>query len=347
MVGANYTGGRRNAAKARSKDTTGRLQRGHFSKQRLGILTDALRARRADHHSLSHDPNLVSDPRPGSLVSLFGHSVCAPAATVYDISLGHAKRDLAQKQRQKPQAFRLRQNDGYPLSLSGEGSLDQSDQNDTPTVTSIESSASLALTEKGEPGSVSGLYTLIPATTPTVNSSCSTPPPQSTPVTEISPRQRSNILDSLDVSGRKYRRFLRTLVHHNTLRHLPHILPYTDVHFLNTRSRTQFIPFPDHHSHDHACSTNPSADAGILPFPARSLSLCLVPCSPFVPFQNIHLFSDCMLRPCFVSFSAELLWLTTLQYRNKHPSSDRPNTFSAKLAWCLPLSRYPATLPLS
>ncbi|KAI0346544.1 hypothetical protein BDW22DRAFT_1425997 [Trametopsis cervina] len=42
MAGANYMGGRRNAAKARIKDENGRLQKCHFGKQRLSILTKGL-----------------------------------------------------------------------------------------------------------------------------------------------------------------------------------------------------------------------------------------------------------------------------------------------------------------
>ncbi|KAH7903303.1 hypothetical protein BJ138DRAFT_1131424 [Hygrophoropsis aurantiaca] len=34
MAGANYMGGKRNAAKARTKDKTGRIHKGHFGKQR-------------------------------------------------------------------------------------------------------------------------------------------------------------------------------------------------------------------------------------------------------------------------------------------------------------------------
>ncbi|KAJ7880993.1 hypothetical protein B0H14DRAFT_2705708, partial [Mycena olivaceomarginata] len=37
--GANYMGGKRNAARARSKDTTGRAQKNHFTRQRRDILS--------------------------------------------------------------------------------------------------------------------------------------------------------------------------------------------------------------------------------------------------------------------------------------------------------------------
>ncbi|KAI0734226.1 hypothetical protein C8Q72DRAFT_456176 [Fomitopsis betulina] len=42
MGGANYMGGKRNFVKARAKDATGKAQRNHFGKQRLGILTKGL-----------------------------------------------------------------------------------------------------------------------------------------------------------------------------------------------------------------------------------------------------------------------------------------------------------------
>ncbi|KAI0340058.1 hypothetical protein BDW22DRAFT_1360547 [Trametopsis cervina] len=42
MAGANYMGGRSNAAKAQINDENGRLQKCHFGKQRLSILTKGL-----------------------------------------------------------------------------------------------------------------------------------------------------------------------------------------------------------------------------------------------------------------------------------------------------------------
>ena len=211
MVGANYTGGRRNAAKARSKDTTGRLQRGHFSKQRLAILTDALRSRRPDHQPLTcsrpaaaaDHPNPTSNPRSGSL-----YSTPTPAATIYDISLGHAQRDLAQKK-----ALR---NGGGPFLPTR---LDPCVRNDLPAVTPVDSSTSLALTGKGEPDPAAAPQTLLPpscATTPSPPSH-SLPQPNSpqespfrrrsllerqpAPVTRL---PRSKILDLIHISDREH-----------------------------------------------------------------------------------------------------------------------------------------------
>ena len=216
MVGANYTGGRRNAAKARSKDTTGRLQRGHFSKQRLGILTDALRSRRPDHQSpprSTDDPNLASNPRSGSLVPPSGYSTCTPAATVYDISLGHAQRDLARKHPTRHD---------FSPSISGLPDLNPYSQNDLPAVAPVGPSAPLALTERGEPEPASNAQTLLPATPSTAIPSCPTlssprrsqpqpsphPGPASlpegpAPVTELHSKRRSKILDLIDISDRE------------------------------------------------------------------------------------------------------------------------------------------------
>lgn len=47
MTGANYTGGKRNMAIARSRDAA-RLHKSHFSRQRLGILTTGLGPRTND-----------------------------------------------------------------------------------------------------------------------------------------------------------------------------------------------------------------------------------------------------------------------------------------------------------
>ncbi|KAH9481759.1 hypothetical protein JR316_0006286 [Psilocybe cubensis] len=44
MPGANYMGGKRNAMKARAKDTIGRQEKGHFGRQRLNILSQGLSA---------------------------------------------------------------------------------------------------------------------------------------------------------------------------------------------------------------------------------------------------------------------------------------------------------------
>jgi hypothetical protein len=221
MVGANYTGGRRNAAKARAKDTTGRLQRGHFSKQRLGILTDALRSRRPDHQSLARSrPSAAADDPNLTPNSWSGYSTCAPAATVYDISLGHAKRDLAEKQQRQPAQYNshLRRNGSGPFSpplQPGLPHLDPRVRNDLPAVTPVDS---LALTVNGKPDT---MQTLLPAT---AISSCATPSSpsrsepafhrtslpeqQSTPITEM-PKRRSKILDLINISDREHL-FFRT-----------------------------------------------------------------------------------------------------------------------------------------
>ncbi|XP_006459041.1 hypothetical protein AGABI2DRAFT_116000 [Agaricus bisporus var. bisporus H97] len=71
MAGANYMGGRRNAAKARSRDKTGRIQKDFFGRRRLNILSKGLAAA----------------PRSREVVT--GGSVLATHAP---IELGHAKK---------------------------------------------------------------------------------------------------------------------------------------------------------------------------------------------------------------------------------------------------------------
>ncbi|KIP11169.1 hypothetical protein PHLGIDRAFT_157855 [Phlebiopsis gigantea 11061_1 CR5-6] len=62
MAGANYMGGRRNAAKARVRDTDGRLQRSHFSKQRFPVLAKGLARNLVppDRTSAHHEAILVA-----------------------------------------------------------------------------------------------------------------------------------------------------------------------------------------------------------------------------------------------------------------------------------------------
>ena len=258
MVGANYTGGRRNAAKARSKDTTGRLQRGHFSKQRLGILTDALRSR-PDHQSLSRSRPSAVTGNPNL------NSACTPAATIHDISLGHAKRRLAQEQRRQSAQLDLHPHSNDPVSFSpsqqpGKPRLDPSVRNDLSPVTSAQSSTSLALTVKGKPDPAPSLQTLLPATASAAifPSSPFLPQPQTSShpepafprasLPELQSKRRSKILDLLDISDRKRFSSLRIppfptlhmlgIPHHKiTARlavyriahYLPHTPPWTSI----------------------------------------------------------------------------------------------------------------------
>lgn len=214
MVGANYTGGRRSAAKARSKDTTARLQRGHFSKQRLGILTDALRSRRPDHRSLSRppvagNPNLTAHHRPGSLISPSGYSACMPVATVHDISLRHAKRNLARQHPQPQLRQSLQQHPHLHRNRDALSTSLQPEQHrlDLLTVTSRESpQIPHALTGTGELDPASGLQTLLPATTSVGQLSPPSHPEPTSPEkrpTSFTAKRRSNILDLIAASDRK------------------------------------------------------------------------------------------------------------------------------------------------
>lgn len=291
MVGANYTGGRRNAAKARSRDTTGRLQRGHFSKQRLGILTDALRSRRPDHQpptrpATDDNPNLTSNPRSGSFVSPSRCFTSAPAATVYDISLRHARSDLAQKQ------LRLRK----PAH---------------PAVTSP------VLTGKGEAFSP---QTLPLATTSAAIPSCATtastpntlpqpsrrPEPafprrsflqkQPAPVTRIPSKRQSKILDLIDISDREHilssAGSLGACVrHHPTVLTVPCRLLYIVSHPIHPTNHihctrvphSQSIPILDRRSRDHTSSMKLTDDAGIVSFSECIPTLCSPSWHPSCP----------------------------------------------------------------
>ncbi|KAF9448654.1 hypothetical protein P691DRAFT_800434 [Macrolepiota fuliginosa MF-IS2] len=75
MAGANYTGGRRNAAKARSRDKTGRIQKDFFGRRRLNILSKGLGVL----------------PRSEEIVT--GWSNCSVAARD-SIELGHARKTI-------------------------------------------------------------------------------------------------------------------------------------------------------------------------------------------------------------------------------------------------------------
>ncbi|KAF9815621.1 hypothetical protein IEO21_04481 [Rhodonia placenta] len=76
MAGANYMGGKRNAAKARAKDSIGNAQRSFFGKQKLGILTKGL--------SKSYNRNSGENAVPSS-------------RGLPEISLAHAHRDLSSR----------------------------------------------------------------------------------------------------------------------------------------------------------------------------------------------------------------------------------------------------------
>ncbi|KAJ6608670.1 hypothetical protein B0H10DRAFT_2066904 [Mycena sp. CBHHK59/15] len=74
--GANYMGGKRNAARARSKDITGRAHKNFFGRQRLHILSKALGG--------------ISRATSGGNSSGYG-----PRVSASDIGLAHAHSALA------------------------------------------------------------------------------------------------------------------------------------------------------------------------------------------------------------------------------------------------------------
>ncbi|KAH9902817.1 hypothetical protein C8Q73DRAFT_22876 [Cubamyces lactineus] len=67
MPGANYMGGKRNAARARVKDATGKVQRNHFGKKRFEILRTGLSKGQA---TTSHAQNVRGGLNPRAEISL-------------------------------------------------------------------------------------------------------------------------------------------------------------------------------------------------------------------------------------------------------------------------------------
>ncbi|OSD06352.1 hypothetical protein PYCCODRAFT_1464305 [Trametes coccinea BRFM310] len=83
MPGANYMGGKRNAARARVKDATGKAQRDHFGKKRFEILRTGLSK---GHGSARGQPSgMGSGPR-----------------VIPEISLAHAPRARKQPDLYRP-----------------------------------------------------------------------------------------------------------------------------------------------------------------------------------------------------------------------------------------------------
>ncbi|KAI0091369.1 hypothetical protein BDY19DRAFT_991928 [Irpex rosettiformis] len=89
MAGANYMGGRRNAMKARARDTDGKLQKNHFGKQRLSVLTKGLGKAL---NSASNKPSLLSNGPTHSSNQLSEISLAhawRPSLSSYNNSDGH------------------------------------------------------------------------------------------------------------------------------------------------------------------------------------------------------------------------------------------------------------------
>ncbi|KAJ7056691.1 hypothetical protein C8F01DRAFT_1154601 [Mycena amicta] len=76
--GTNYMGGRRNAARAKSRDTVGRAQKHHFSRQRLDIISNGLGPGRRPPSVGKYQPTTAG----------FGLKATA------DIGLSHARRQV-------------------------------------------------------------------------------------------------------------------------------------------------------------------------------------------------------------------------------------------------------------
>ncbi|KAG2756968.1 hypothetical protein P692DRAFT_20713473 [Suillus brevipes Sb2] len=106
MTGANYMGGKRNAARARTKDSTSRVQKRHFGQQRLAAALCNTREERGKPEKMSlksvlHQINLAHAQRDakikGSHPSLVPHT-----STSCDLSSAHGPSFSSLKRRKQP-----------------------------------------------------------------------------------------------------------------------------------------------------------------------------------------------------------------------------------------------------
>ncbi|KAG1887350.1 hypothetical protein F4604DRAFT_1245263 [Suillus subluteus] len=106
MTGANYMGGKRNAARARTKDSTGRVQKRHFGQQRLAAALCNTKEERGKPERMSlksvlHQINLAHAQRDakikGSRPSI-AHSI----STSRDPSFAHGTSFGTSKRRKQP-----------------------------------------------------------------------------------------------------------------------------------------------------------------------------------------------------------------------------------------------------
>ncbi|KAG1804735.1 uncharacterized protein HD556DRAFT_474580 [Suillus plorans] len=101
MTGANYMGGKRNAARARTKDSTGRVQKRHFGQQRLAAALSNTKEGRAKPEKMSlksvlHQINLAHAQRDAKIKANYpstAHSISTSCDTSFarGISFGTPK----------------------------------------------------------------------------------------------------------------------------------------------------------------------------------------------------------------------------------------------------------------
>ncbi|KAG2140142.1 hypothetical protein DEU56DRAFT_798894 [Suillus clintonianus] len=105
MTGANYMGGKRNAARARTKDSTGRVQKRHFGQQRLAAALCNTREERGKPekitlNSILHQINLAPAQRDAKVKG--GLPSTAHTSTLCDTSFAHCTALDTSKRRKKP-----------------------------------------------------------------------------------------------------------------------------------------------------------------------------------------------------------------------------------------------------
>ncbi|KAJ3524063.1 hypothetical protein NM688_g8628 [Phlebia brevispora] len=122
MAGANYMGGRVNAAKARVRDADGRMQRNHFGKQKLAVLSRGL------HHRGNDGKNIQSAHKDDAISSIgFAHAQQARSRESYSNETEYRGNENKQEM-STPPPKRRRTDSGPSRSELSSGSRDSKSQ---------------------------------------------------------------------------------------------------------------------------------------------------------------------------------------------------------------------------
>ncbi|KAG2107273.1 uncharacterized protein F5147DRAFT_698373 [Suillus discolor] len=105
MTGANYMGGKRNAARARTKDSTGRVQKRHFGQQRLAAALCNTKEGREKPEKMSlksvlHQINLAHAQRDAKIKG--NYPFTAHSISTCDTSFAHGISFGTPKRRKQP-----------------------------------------------------------------------------------------------------------------------------------------------------------------------------------------------------------------------------------------------------
>ncbi|KAG1770974.1 hypothetical protein EDD22DRAFT_11607 [Suillus occidentalis] len=107
MAGANYMGGKRNAARARTKDSTSRVQKRHFGQQRLAAALCNTREERGKPEKMSlksvlHQINLAHAQRDAKIKGSHPSRLAPHTSTLCDLSTAHGTSFSTSKRRKQP-----------------------------------------------------------------------------------------------------------------------------------------------------------------------------------------------------------------------------------------------------